>query len=34
MPTWIAGIHVRKDASGDIHVSLIPALLAGMTRLN
>jgi len=22
MPTWIAGIQVRKDGSGDIHVSL------------
>jgi hypothetical protein len=22
MPTWIAGIQLRKDASGDIHVSL------------
>ena len=27
MPAWIAGIHhVRKDDSGDIRVSLIPAL--------
>ena len=22
MPAWIAGIQVRTDASGDIHVSL------------
>ena len=22
MPAWIAGIQVRKDASGDIHVNL------------
>jgi hypothetical protein len=22
MPAWIAGIHARKDASGDIHVTL------------
>jgi hypothetical protein len=22
MPAWMAGIQVRKDASGDIHVSL------------
>ena len=22
MPAWIAGIQVRKDASGNIHVSL------------
>jgi hypothetical protein len=22
MPTWIAGIQVRKDALGDIHVNL------------
>jgi hypothetical protein len=22
MPAWIAGIHVRKDASGNIHVNL------------
>jgi hypothetical protein len=22
MPAWIAGIQIRKDASGDIHVSL------------
>ena len=26
MPEWIAGIQVRKDASGDIHVSLDSAL--------
>ena len=30
MPAWIAGIHhVRKDDSGDIRVSLIPALHVG-----
>jgi hypothetical protein len=22
MPAWIAGIQIRKDASGDIHVNL------------
>jgi hypothetical protein len=22
MPAWIAGIQVRRDASGDIHVNL------------
>jgi len=33
MPTWIAGIQIRKDASGDIHVDLIPAFHAGMTEL-
>ena len=22
MPAWIAGIHLRKDASGDVHVGL------------
>ena len=22
MPAWIAGIQIRKDAFGDIHVSL------------
>jgi hypothetical protein len=32
MPAWMAGIHVRKDASGDIHVNWIPALHAGMTE--
>jgi hypothetical protein len=33
IPAWIAGMHqVRKDASGDIHVSLIPAFHAGMTN--
>jgi hypothetical protein len=32
MPAWIAGIQVPKDASGDIRVSLIPALHAGMTQ--
>ena len=26
MPAWMAGTQVRKDASGDIHVNLIPAL--------
>jgi hypothetical protein len=32
MPAWIAGIHqVRKDASGNVHVNLFPALHAGMT---
>jgi hypothetical protein len=31
MPAWTAGIQARKDASGDIHVGLIPALHAGMT---
>jgi len=33
MPEWIAGIQVRKDASGNVHVNLIPALHAGMTQL-
>jgi len=33
MPAWIAGIQVRKDASGHVHVNLIPALHAGMTQL-
>ena len=28
-----AGIQVRKDASGNVHVNLIPALHAGMTQL-
>jgi hypothetical protein len=32
MPAWMAGIQVRKDASGDIHVTWIPALHAGMTE--
>jgi hypothetical protein len=32
MPASMAGTQVRKDASGDIHVNLIPALHAGMTR--
>jgi hypothetical protein len=32
LPAWIAGIQARKDASGDIHVNLIPALHAGMTQ--
>jgi hypothetical protein len=32
MPAWIAGIQVRKDASENIHVGLIPALQAGMTQ--
>jgi hypothetical protein len=31
MPAWIAGIQVRKVASGNIHVNWIPALHAGMT---
>jgi hypothetical protein len=33
MPAWIAGIQFRKDASGNIHVNLIPALHAGITQL-
>lgn len=33
MPAWMAGIQARKDASGDVHVDLIPALHAGMTGL-
>ena len=32
MPAWIAGIQVRKDASGNIRVDLIPALHARMTQ--
>ena len=33
MPAWIAGIQVRQEASGDIHVNLmVPALYAGMTQ--
>jgi len=32
MPVWMAGTQVRKDASEDIHVNLIPALHAGMTN--
>ena len=32
LPAWIAGIQIRKDASGNIHVNLIPALHAGMTN--
>jgi hypothetical protein len=32
MPAWIAGIQVREDAFGNIHVSLIPALHAGITQ--
>ena len=32
MPAWIAGIQIRKDAAGNIHVNLIPAVHAGMTR--
>jgi hypothetical protein len=32
MPAWIAGIEVCKDASGNTHVNLIPALHAGMTQ--
>jgi hypothetical protein len=32
MPVWVAGIYqVRKDASGNIRVTWIPALHAGMT---
>jgi hypothetical protein len=31
MSTLIAGIQVHKDASGNIHANLIPALHAGMT---
>jgi hypothetical protein len=31
MPAWIAGIQVPKDASGNVHVTWIPALHAGMT---
>jgi hypothetical protein len=26
MPAWIAGIQIRKDASGDIHVDLDSSL--------
>jgi hypothetical protein len=26
MPAWIAGNQVCKDASGNVHVNLIPAL--------
>jgi hypothetical protein len=33
LPAWIAGIQVRKDASGNIHVTWILALHAGMTIL-
>jgi len=33
MPAWIAGIQVPKDASGNVHVNLIPALHAGRTQL-
>jgi hypothetical protein len=32
MPAWMAGTQARKDACGDIHVSLIPALHAGTTQ--
>jgi hypothetical protein len=32
VPAWIAGIQIRKDASANIHVNLIPALHAGMTQ--
>jgi hypothetical protein len=32
MPAWIAGIQICKDASGNIHVNLIPALHAGTTQ--
>jgi hypothetical protein len=31
MPAWIAGIQIRKDASGNIRVNGIPALQAEMT---
>jgi len=31
IPAWIAGIQVRKDASEDVHVTLVPAIHAGMT---
>jgi hypothetical protein len=30
MPAWMAGNQLRKDASGDIYVSLDSALHAGM----
>jgi hypothetical protein len=33
IPAWMAGIQLRKEASVDIHVNLIPALHAGMTQL-
>jgi hypothetical protein len=33
MLAWMAGIHGPQDASGNIHVGLIPALHAGMTKL-
>jgi hypothetical protein len=32
MPAWMAGIQGPQDASGDIHVTWIPALHAGMTE--
>jgi hypothetical protein len=32
MPARIAGIQVREDASGNVHVIWIPALHAGMTN--
>jgi hypothetical protein len=31
MPAWMAGIQIRNDASGNIRVTWIPALHAGMT---
>jgi hypothetical protein len=33
MPAWIAGIQVRKDASGASMSTWIPALHAGMTQI-
>jgi len=33
MPAWIAGIQVRKDASGNVWINMIPALHVGMTQL-
>jgi hypothetical protein len=32
MPAWIAGIQARKDASGSVLATWIPALHAGMTN--
>jgi hypothetical protein len=32
MPAWMAGIQASQDASGDIHVTWIPALHAEMTH--
>jgi hypothetical protein len=31
VPAWMAGIQIRKDASGHVHVTWIPALHTGMT---